>query len=73
MAAIIILLGGIIGFGTAVTAYSAFGASLLTAVLIWAASGPVSALIAALAVALQRTDPRTGPDHQVAANLPETA
>jgi hypothetical protein len=73
MAAIIILLGGIIGFGTAITAYTAFGASLVTAVLIWAASGPVSALLAALAVALRPASPKANPDRPAAHTLPETA
>jgi hypothetical protein len=63
MATIIILLGGILGFGTALTAYAAFGVSLATAMLIWAASGPVSALFAALALTLRtRTPAAKAPD-----------
>ncbi len=66
MATIIILLGGILGFGTALTAYAAFGVSLATALLIWVASGPVSALLAAVACALR---PRAPSDAQ---NSPTT-
>lgn len=57
MATIIILLGGLLGFGTAVTAHIAFGASLATALVIWAASGPLSALVAALAMLARRPGP----------------
>lgn len=73
MATIIILLGGIIGFGTAITAYMAFGVSLATAVLIWLASGPVSAVLAAIAMALRAPAPAAKPDSHSAATLAETA
>ncbi len=72
MATIIILLGGILGFGTALTAYTAFGASLATALLIWAASGPVSAVLAAIACALRPRTPSTTPQNPSSA-LPEIA
>ncbi len=54
MATIIVLLGGLLGFGTAVIAYLSFDAGLVTALLIWALSGPVSALLAALAMLVRR-------------------
>lgn len=73
MATIIILLGGILGFGTAVTAYTAFGASLATALLIWAASGPVAAVIAAAALALRPPAPVSGAPESLGAALPEIA
>jgi phosphate/sulfate permease len=73
MATIIILLGGIIGFGTAITAYMAFGVSLVTAVLIWLASGPVSALLAALAIALRTPSPVAQTEPAAGSALPETA
>jgi hypothetical protein len=73
MATIIILLGGILGFGTAVTAYLAFGASLATALFIWAASGPVSALVAALAMVMRPRKPAQTPQGPSASSLPEIA
>lgn len=72
MATIIILLGGLLGFGTALTAYAAFGVSLATALLIWAASGPVSAILAALAYALRPRSPSAKPQDP-APGLPEIA
>jgi hypothetical protein len=68
MATIIILLGGILGFGTAITAHMAFGASLATALVIWAASGPLSALVAAFALMAKRpaaADPARDAPHRL--------
>jgi hypothetical protein len=46
MATIVILVGSMLGFVTAVTAYTVFDAGLLTVLAIWIGSGPVSALLA---------------------------
>ncbi len=59
MATIIILLGGILGFVTGITAYVGFDASLVTALLIWGLSGPVSAglvILASLRPVAQQAD-----------------
>jgi len=45
MATVLILIGGILGFFSGITAYTLFDASIMTALLIWAASGPVVALV----------------------------
>ena len=57
MATIIILLSGILGFVTAITAYAGFDASLVTALMIWGLSGPLSALLVIL-VSLRSRVPR---------------
>ncbi len=48
MATIIILLGSVLGFLTAATSFVFLDYSLLAAVAIWGASGPVSAVFAAV-------------------------
>ncbi len=45
MATIIILLGSILGFVSGLTAYVGFDASFLTALSVWVAAGPASALL----------------------------
>jgi len=72
MATIFIIFGSILGFGTAVTAYTAFGASLATALLIWGASGPLSALIAALAMLFRRAAGATA-RHTTGTRVPDIA
>jgi hypothetical protein len=48
LATIIILLGSILGFGTAAVSYLFLDGSLLLSLAIWGGSGPVSAILAAL-------------------------
>ena len=48
MATIIILLGSVLGFLTAATSFVFLDYSLIAAVAIWGASGPISAVLAAI-------------------------
>ncbi|MCX7300230.1 MAG: hypothetical protein NTX73_07620 [Rhodobacterales bacterium] len=50
MATIIILLGSVVGFLTAGISFVFLDYSLLAAVAIWGASGPVSAVLAAILI-----------------------
>jgi len=45
MATALILIGGVLGFFSGITAYMLFDASAMTTLVIWGASGPVAALV----------------------------
>jgi hypothetical protein len=72
MATIIVLLGGVLGFGAAVTAYLSLDAGFVTALFIWALSGPVSAVLATLAMLIRRPAQGSAP-RKNSPSLPEIA
>jgi hypothetical protein len=59
LATIFILLGSVIGFVTGLILYFGFDSGLTAALLVWGASGPVSAL---LVIALSYAPATTRPD-----------
>jgi phage shock protein PspC (stress-responsive transcriptional regulator) len=61
MATIIILLGSILGFVGGLTAYFGFDASFWTAVSVWVAAGPASALLVILAATFAPQRPGFAP------------
>ena len=58
MAILLILIGGILGFCSGLASYTLFDASLMTAVMIWIASGPVAALISVILRLMPQTMPQ---------------
>ena len=58
MATLLFLIGGILGFFSSIAAYTLFDASLMTALMIWVASGPVAALISVILRLMPQTMPQ---------------
>ena len=48
MATALSLIGGILGFFSCIAAYMLFDTSVMTALVIWGASGPVAALVSVI-------------------------